>query len=174
MKFIKKFYICCILLFISFCASPQTKEVTEKSPEKGCVSGNCIDGVGKYIYDSGDIYEGSFKNGLRDGKGKMLYVNGDIYEGDYKNDLRDGFGVYTFKNGDVYEGNFKNGVREGDGTYKFNDGMIFKGTFIQDGAKGNGNLKVQDFEPLDCELKERKILCFKKWNLKYSFPFFFY
>ena len=32
----------------------------------------------------------------RNGVGKYTYVNGDIYEGDWENNLRHGHGVYTF------------------------------------------------------------------------------
>ena len=50
------------------------------------------------IYENGDIFEGSFINGIREGKGKKLNKNGSSYEGDYKNDLPNGFGTYIFSN----------------------------------------------------------------------------
>ena len=37
-------------------------------------------------YNSGDRYEGEFKNDIREGKGIMYYNNGKIENGDWKDD----------------------------------------------------------------------------------------
>ena len=44
-------------------------------------------------YNTGDRYEGDFKNDLKNGKGIIYYKNGGRYEGDFKNNLRDGKGL---------------------------------------------------------------------------------
>jgi hypothetical protein len=43
-----------------------------------CLSGDCVNGFGKYEYKNGDVYEGYSKGGYKNGKGKMAYANGDI------------------------------------------------------------------------------------------------
>tara|TARA_B100000787_G_C16097871_1_gene252037 strand:+ start:123 stop:833 length:711 start_codon:yes stop_codon:yes gene_type:complete len=106
----------------------------------GCVSGNCIDGFGKYEwddgsfyhgqfkdelqngkgtyrYESGYVYSGSFLNGQRNGKGKSLYLSGDSYVGDWYYDKMNGEGIYTWNNGNTHVGTYVNGVRSGKGTY---------------------------------------------------------
>ena len=35
--------------------------------QKGCISGNCEDGFGTYLYSDGDKYIGKFKDGLFNG-----------------------------------------------------------------------------------------------------------
>jgi hypothetical protein len=40
-----------------------------------------IDGVGKFIDEDGNVFEGTCFNGLKNGKGKTEYHNGDVYEG---------------------------------------------------------------------------------------------
>ncbi|MCU0825694.1 MAG: hypothetical protein MUF77_13765, partial [Leptospira sp.] len=38
-----------------------------KSKKTGCIEGDCVNGIGKYVYDNGDIYSGAFKNDMRHG-----------------------------------------------------------------------------------------------------------
>lgn len=48
-------------------------------------------GIGKYIFNNGNIYEGTFNNGLRHGAGKMTWVNGKIFSGNWdQNQMVDG------------------------------------------------------------------------------------
>ena len=42
-----------------------------------------------------------------EGKGIFYYNSGDRYEGDWKNDKIEGKGIYYFNNGDRYEGDLK-------------------------------------------------------------------
>lgn len=42
--------------------------------------------------NSGDIYHGEFKNGLKHGEGSERFANGDSYTGLYVNGLPDGYG----------------------------------------------------------------------------------
>ena len=49
--------------------------------------------MGLFIYDTGEIYEGWFKNTKSDGKGRMMFGGnnlGDYYEGDYLNNNKHG------------------------------------------------------------------------------------
>ena len=48
--------------------------------------------------DFGDkgTYAGDLKSGKRHGTGKMVYDSGNTYEGGFKNDKFDGKGVYTW------------------------------------------------------------------------------
>lgn len=56
-----------------------------------------MDGEGKLVLSSGDIYIGHFIKGKRHGKGKLIFkANGDVYEGDWSLDKMTGKGKYTY------------------------------------------------------------------------------
>ncbi|HNI11243.1 MAG TPA: hypothetical protein PLL93_08870, partial [bacterium] len=42
----------------------------------GCVSGNCENGEGTYVWSSGTTYAGEWKNGKQHGKGKTIWSDG--------------------------------------------------------------------------------------------------
>lgn len=75
----------------------------------GCVSGDCRNGSGKYLYNNGASYEGGFKNNLPHGYGTVLYVNGDKYTGEMTNATFNGLGTLYKTNGQVYQGYWKDG-----------------------------------------------------------------
>jgi hypothetical protein len=61
-------------------------------------------GVGKLSKgDTGDVYEGQFKDGRKHGKGDMIYANGDHYKGEWKMGTKSGRGMYMFADGNQYE-----------------------------------------------------------------------
>lgn len=99
----------------------------ETAPTTGCISGNCVDGIGKYIYSDGDIYEGSFMNSKRHGNGKYQYIEGDYYEGDWNYDSRDGLGYYKWPSGNEYIGYWANNSQNGKGTKYYTTGEVDAG-----------------------------------------------
>lgn len=154
------------VIWIAQCSSGQTTEEQPQPTERGsqesltgCVEGDCVNGNGTYVYDTGDTYKGPFKNGLREGSGTMRYANGDIYNGSYVSDKRVGEGTYTFANGDEYKGEFRDGLRGGQGTYTWTeDSAMFKGEFAEDGQQGKGIMKVGE-NTAECVLEQRKVIC---------------
>ncbi|WP_061209042.1 hypothetical protein [Leptospira borgpetersenii] len=72
----------------------------------GCKNGNCKNGSGVYVYDTGEVYSGSFKNDKRHGYGDIQYQDGDRYSGYFQNDKKAGRGTYRFVNGSVFNGRF--------------------------------------------------------------------
>ena len=74
-------------------AKAATKPLTE------CVSGNCVDGFGKKIYESGSTYEGDFVNGNKEGKGTFTSKYGMVYTGKFAKDLPNGKGKAKYENG---------------------------------------------------------------------------
>ncbi len=66
--------------------------ILEKSkPKVGkCVSGNCVNGKGKYTLTNGDIYDGNFVKGKFEGQRTFTYKNGSYYIGEVKNGLPNG------------------------------------------------------------------------------------
>ena len=96
---------------------------SEKSGKLGCVSGDCENGYGTYIYSNGEKYTGNFKEGDRHGYGTYDWSIGDGYQGYWKFGLQDGYGKYTFADGIVREGQFKEGEFIGENNDKFDNSI---------------------------------------------------
>ncbi|MCL2155205.1 MAG: hypothetical protein FWH53_06030 [Leptospirales bacterium] len=113
----------------------------------GCVSGDCKDGEGMYIWSTGSKYRGQWKDYLRNGEGRFLYSNGDKYIGRYKDDKRNGKGRYTWRlEGAKYEGQWEGGNMHGKGQYIWPDGAKYEGQWKDDKKHGEGTLSYQDGE----------------------------
>ena len=59
----------------------------------GCIEGNCYNGIGKYRYSNGDIYEGGFREKKKNGYVKYSFSNGDKFEGEYLKGIKHGKGM---------------------------------------------------------------------------------
>lgn len=77
--------------------------------QRGCISGDCNNGKGIYIYKDATRYEGNFSNGMAEGQGTCYYPNGDVYTGGWKNHNFHGQGTLVFKNGERQTGTWKLG-----------------------------------------------------------------
>jgi hypothetical protein len=61
-----------------------------------CISGNCKNGKGTFMYPSGAKYVGEFINGEINGVGVCYYSDGSKYSGEWKNRYPDGRGTKTY------------------------------------------------------------------------------
>ena len=89
----------------------QEPETVAKGSKKqiGCISGDCNSGKGIYIYPSGAVYIGEFRNGEIHGYGTCYYADGSKYKGNWAHRYPDGKGVKTFANGTIRDGYWKKG-----------------------------------------------------------------
>lgn len=104
--------------------------------EHGCTTGDCDNGIGRFIFPNSDKYVGEFKNGQLNGNGHYISKNGNEYRGQFKENLRQGYGTFKWANGDTYIGEYQNNERQGEGTYfgvdgTVNEGLWEKGVFIK-------------------------------------------
>jgi hypothetical protein len=77
---------------------------------EGSCKKDLADGFG--LATGKDRYEGYFRKGLPDGQGNYIWSTGEIYKGEWKNGMRHGIGVYTFKyfgRDSTITGKWKNG-----------------------------------------------------------------
>lgn len=116
---------------------------------------------GRYVYETGDQYEGDFYDDGLPRNGKIVYTNGDVFEGEfsdgeiskgmYKNkdgDLYIGtftdedisYGKVTYANGYKYEGAFVNWMPQGRGTFDWGDGRSYTGELYGGVPHGEGSL----------------------------------
>ncbi len=110
----------------------------------GCLSGNCYEGYGVYIYPSGGRYEGDFQRANPNGKGKLHFPNGDLYVGEWVNSYRQGVGKMIYNNGDLYEGGFVYSKFHGIGKYTFFVGGNYQGSWQMGAQHGFGILNNPD------------------------------
>jgi len=103
-----------------------------------CISGNCRNGNGTYLFKSGGKYKGHFKNFFLTGKGTFFFTNGNVYSGKWKKNFREGKGQLKMATGDIYKGDFKANKFWGKGTYKFASGDKYIGDWYNDKATGEG------------------------------------
>lgn len=96
-----------------------------------CLSGDCDNGYGTWLYKNGDKYEGTWVNKQMHGNGTYYYANGDIYKGDFKHDKLEGTGTFISHTGDKYVGQYVNNLPEGEGTYFFKSGKVEMGLFLK-------------------------------------------
>lgn len=142
MKTLKNSLTILLITFISMNVTAQkaTKQVKKKQVEKktGCISGNCKNGFGKYMYSNSKnykkFYEGEFKNGLKNGKGTFHDESfGRVnkkYVGQFKDDEFHGKGTLTYLG--TYTGQFYKGLMHGHGKQKSIVGWTFEGEFKYD------------------------------------------
>ncbi|HAP02077.1 MAG TPA: hypothetical protein DCQ93_09160 [Bacteroidetes bacterium] len=78
-----------------------------------CISGDCSNGIGIYLWEDGDSYIGEWKNGIQDGYGRMDWKDGSFYYGHFSANVLDGKGYYHSAEGKIMDGYFENGVFQG-------------------------------------------------------------
>jgi len=126
------------------------KLTTEGGDEKKTSSE--FSGKGKAEYTNGDVFSGTYVDGMRHGPGTYSYYNKvkpaaegeeesayyNIFEGTFKQNVKTGTGKLSYKDGGFYHGQFANGKRNGQGTFKYSNGDIYCGMW-KDGKKhGDG------------------------------------
>ena len=124
------------------------------------------DGFGRYIYNNGNKYIGTFKNGNNDGYGKFCSTSGRVYRGEWKNDKLDGYCNVNWTNGQNFEEEFEQGDFNGIGIIKFSTGTLYQGEFKSGKIEGIGTMLYNDNREYQGEFKdgERGKYGIMTWN----------
>ncbi len=128
-----------------------------QSVDAQCLSGNCYDGIGTYLYPSGAKFSGHFANGKINGYGRLVFSDGRVYEGEWKNHYRSGKGVMHFPKGDEYKGNFKKSKFFGYGTMKYSNGDVYQGTWKEDYPNGKGVMAYHNGDRYEGEFRAGRL-----------------
>ncbi|MBL7828173.1 MAG: caspase family protein [Saprospiraceae bacterium] len=74
-----------------------------------CVSGDCRNGIGTFVFPSGARYIGHFENGEIHGIGVCYYTDGSKYQGEWIHRYPEGKGTKTYSDGTTRTGLWKKG-----------------------------------------------------------------
>ena len=141
-----------------------------------CTDGDCINGKGTLVFDTGHKYTGEFKDGARQGDGILLMPggrkivgvwenneiqsgtytepDGTVYKGQWMFRERNGLGTLTFPDGRKYIGEFKSDKRHGQGTMLFPDGRKYVGDFLSGKRTGSATMTYPDGRNYTGEFKD--------------------
>jgi hypothetical protein len=106
-----------------------------ESMPTGIYQGQCVNdkpnGAGEVVFNNGDYFIGSFKNGRIDGKGKWTSgSSGNSYSGSWRDGKREGVGTYSWpRSNQQYVGAWVDDKREGQGKLTWGNGDRFEGEF---------------------------------------------
>ena len=123
-------------------AFSNNKSTSGKTTNIGCISGNCDDGFGTYVWENGEKYTGAWLNMKRNGEGTNYFTSGAVYKGFWKNDMKNGIGTYTYKKESIYDkyiGNFVDEKMTGKGELYYRDGSKYLGQFYDNLFQGEGS-----------------------------------
>ncbi|KER25461.1 hypothetical protein T265_07084 [Opisthorchis viverrini] len=136
-------------------------EATVNKPPK-CTLGlwveNQRNGVGKYTYVNGDVYEGEWRDHLRHGQGSYTFAASKLrYEGTWKEGKIDGFGELIHES-HKYIGFWKDGMVMGRGRYVFPKLECQQtGEYLATPAKDEERLPEDDADKLIPRWKAQKL-----------------
>lgn len=69
--------------------------------------------MGQFVWESGNVYKGCYKDDERHGYGEMYWVDGSCYKGEWIKGIQHGIGRMEFPDGRIKEGIFENNVFKG-------------------------------------------------------------
>lgn len=101
-------------------------------------------GVGYALWQNGDWYHGSFRDGKQHGRGTYGCSNGGSYDGEWAEGNHHGRGTYCCPDGGSYDGEFAKGKKHGRGKYSYPRGGSYDGEFAEGNRHGQGTYSFPD------------------------------
>jgi len=107
--------------------------------QTGCISGDCENGYGTYVWENGSKYKGEWRNGEMHGLGTLTWTTGGVYKGEWKDGVRFGAGAYYYADGNIYIGGWNDNKRHFWGGIKYeSNGNIRFGMYNSGVLNGAG------------------------------------
>ncbi len=142
--------------------------ILDTAKKNMCLTGDCVNGQGIYMYEHGTFYLGYFKDHHIDKYGLYYYLAGDGYYGYVYRNNEEGYGVTLFITGDIYIGNWHDAKISGKGKYTFKNGQYYIGNWKEALRSGYGTLYNKDgymamtgkWEDGNCTAPAKEIISF--------------
>ena len=124
--------------------------------QNGCLTGDCMNGYGIYLFQDGRKIYGAFESGIIKNFGVCYYPNGSKYIGHWEKQMRQNTGIYYSSNGEVQKGIWKadkfvvetphadkkgcmsGNCVDGKGIIKYDNHGLYQGYFFTEKADGFG------------------------------------
>lgn len=88
-----------------------------------CVSGDCVDGTGRWVKPNGSWYDGPFARGLPHGRGIDTDAQGRVYVGAFEHGSREGEALYRWPDGSYWVGLWRDDQPVAPGVYTDESGV---------------------------------------------------
>lgn len=96
---------------------------------KGATDFGYFSGEGKFVFNKGSEYIGSWEENRIRGNGTLKIPSEGSYEGTFKNSQKNGTGIFTWDDGTIYDGEWVSDQMWGIGKYVTKEGETYSGTF---------------------------------------------
>ncbi len=93
---------------------PVSPAIAAPIAKTGCISGDCQNGQGVYLFPGGAVYIGEFLKGEISGAGICYYLDGSKYQGEWNYGYPEGRGAKQFPDGKKWTGKWKKGMPVGE------------------------------------------------------------
>jgi hypothetical protein len=101
-------------------------------------------GQGRLEERSGEILEGTFRDGILEGTGSRIAADGSRYEGAFRAGIPSGEGRLTLRTGEIYVGGFASGKRHGHGRTTLPGGTSYESEWAMGVELGSRRNMVAD------------------------------
>ncbi len=128
-----------------------------------------ITNYGIYTWSNGDMYNGTFRNGLMDGSGTLMYKHNCKYVGKWQKGKRHGLGIETLHDSIsgkkvVYDGVWSDNKMHGSGTWICYGSDGKKELEKYDGLWKNGKRNGFGIETLHDSIGGKKVVYAGEWR----------
>lgn len=136
MKTIKNTLIVLFIIFVTTTINAQSNDDYENIVLGKCITGDCENGYGVFIYPNKNKYIGEYKNGLKNGFGIEVDPKGNYVYGNWKNNKEDGYVRIFNKNNELI---FAVEMKDGKPLKKLNSNGVEVGCLTGDCENGFGH-----------------------------------